>query len=65
MGFTIDTTDMDEDDVAILDRAENIKDRTLYDVAWFLIAGNAHDSNVLEWVDSLVALDRELTTARA
>jgi len=65
MGFTIDTTNMDEDAVAILERAENIKDRTLYDLAWFTIAGYAHDSHVLAWIDSLVDIDAELSKARA
>ena len=65
MGFTINTDGMEEEDIAILNRAEDIKDSTLYDLAWFTIAGHAHDANVLAWIDSLVDIDIELSKARA
>jgi hypothetical protein len=65
MGFTIDTDGMDADHVATLERAEDIKDRTLYDIAWYLVAGNTTDQFIFDWLENIMSIDREMARARA
>jgi hypothetical protein len=65
VGFTIDTTDMDADRVATLERAEDIKNRALYDIAWYLVAGNTTDQFIFDWLEDIMSIDRDLSRVRA
>ena len=65
VGFTIDTTDMDADHVATLERAEDIKNRALYDIAWYLVAGNTTDQFIFDWLEDIMSIDRDLSRVRA
>jgi len=65
MSFTIDTTDMDADRVATLERAEDIKNSALYDIAWYLVAGNTTDQFIFDWLEDIMSIDRDLSRIRA
>lgn len=65
MGFTIDTDGMDADHVETLERAENIKNPALYDIAWYLVAGNTTDQFIFDWLEDIMFIDRNLSAVHA